>query len=737
MLRLTASLSIRFSELRLATPLSISIAAHPWNTRTQVGMKDQERGSMIRHLAVAVIFTSIAISSIASAQVTPSQSSAPGFVNTLMPQPSQLSAQEGRLVITPSFSTVTDRFRDARLDAAIARSLGRIKNRTGISISTSPESNAASATLVVSVDGAGGAIQSIDEDESYALEITATGAHLRAATVVGAMHGLATLEQLIQSDATGYFIPAILIHDTPRFRWRGLMIDCARHFIPVDVLKRTLDGMASVKLNVFHWHLSEDQGFRIESKAFPRLTELGSDELFYTQEDAREIVTYARVRGIRVVPEFDMPGHTTAWFVGYPDLASAPGPFQIERKFGVFDPVMDPTRESTYKFLDTFIGEMAAIFPDHFMHIGGDENNGVEWKANPRIQSFMREHNLKDTAALQSYFNQRLLKLLEKHGKHMIGWDEILTPDLPKDIMVQSWRGFDSLAAGARNGYNGILSAGYYLNLMSPAAAHYMVDPLPENTNLTVEQQGRILGGEACMWEEQTSALDIDSRIWPRAAAIAERLWSPRNVNDVDDMYRRLLAESLRLEAVGLTHISQEDVSLRQLSGTQQIAALQILASVLEPVPFGQRAHLQHANQLTPLNRLVDALPPDPPSRHNFELLTRAYLQGPGSRAQERKELTAIFNAWISAEPGILRLMGGSPLLAEAEPRAQQLTELGTLGLEAVSYVSSGLPPAAGWKAARLGILDEAEKPQALVRFTVIKPLRDLVNAVPEASGGK
>ena len=692
---------------------------------------------MIRHLAVAVIFTSIAISSIASAQVTPSQSSAPGFVNTLMPQPSQLSAQEGRLVITPSFSTVTDRFRDARLDAAIARSLGRIKNRTGISISTSPESNAASATLVVSVDGAGGAIQSIDEDESYALEITATGAHLRAATVVGAMHGLATLEQLIQSDATGYFIPAILIHDTPRFRWRGLMIDCARHFIPVDVLKRTLDGMASVKLNVFHWHLSEDQGFRIESKAFPRLTELGSDELFYTQEDAREIVTYARVRGIRVVPEFDMPGHTTAWFVGYPDLASAPGPFQIERKFGVFDPVMDPTRESTYKFLDTFIGEMAAIFPDHFMHIGGDENNGVEWKNNPRIQSFMREHNLKDTAALQSYFNQRLLKLLEKHGKHMIGWDEILTPDLPKDIMVQSWRGFDSLAAGARNGYNGILSAGYYLNLMSPAAAHYMVDPLPENTNLTVEQQGRILGGEACMWEEQTSALDIDSRIWPRAAAIAERLWSPRNVNDVDDMYRRLLAESLRLEAVGLTHISQEDVSLRQLSGTQQIAALQILASVLEPVPFGQRAHLQHANQLTPLNRLVDALPPDPPSRHNFELLTRAYLQGPGSRAQERKELTAIFNAWISAEPGILRLMGGSPLLAEAEPRAQQLTELGTLGLEAVSYVSSGLPPAAGWKAARLGILDEAEKPQALVRFTVIKPLRDLVNAVPEASGGK
>jgi len=529
------------------------------------------------------IFATLAALSIKSAQVSSLQGSASGFVNTLMPQPSQMAAQEGRLVITQSFGAVTDHFRDARLDSAIAHCLGRIENRTGVSIPRSPASDVTSAALVVSVEGAGETIQSIDEDESYALEVTPSSTHLRAATVVGAMHGLATLEQLIQSDASGYFIPAVTIHDTPRFRWRGLMIDCGRHFIPVDVLRRTLDGMESVKLNVFHWHLSEDQGFRMESKASPKLTEFGSDGLFYTQEDAREIVAYARDRGIRVLPEFDMPGHTTAWFVGYPDLASAPGPFKIERKFGVFDPAMDPTRESTYKFLDTFIGEMAAIFPDHFMHIGGDGNNEVEWKANSHIQSFMREHNLKDTAALQNYFNQRLLKLLEKHGKHMIGWDEILTPELPKDIMVQSWRGFDSLAAGARNGYNGILSAGYYLNLMSPAAAHYAVDP--ENTDLSPDQQARILGGEACMWEEQTSAVDIDSRIWPRAAAIAERLWSPRNVNDMDDMYRRLAVESIRLEGFGLTHIAQEGVSLRQLSGTREIGLCKFLRRFSSPYP--------------------------------------------------------------------------------------------------------------------------------------------------------
>jgi hexosaminidase len=684
------------------------------------------------HLVVAMILASLAASASAANEPSPPTPSS-GFVNTLMPQPSHLSPQEGRLTVSPSFAAVTDRYQDARLNAAMARTLTRIAMQTGILIPTSPSASSASGALVVTVDGSGQTIQSLDEDESYSLDVSASGAHLHAATVVGAMHGLETLQQLLQADATGYFLPAVSIRDVPRFRWRGLMIDCGRHFMPVEVIKRTLDGMAAVKLNVFHWHLSEDQGFRIESRAFPRLTGHGSDGLFYTQEQARDIVAYARDRGIRVVPEFDMPGHTSAWFVGYPDLASAPGPFHIEREFGVFDPVMDPTRESTYKFLDTFIAEMAAIFPDHFMHIGGDENNGVEWKANPRIQAFMREHNLQDTAALQNYFNQRLLKILAKHGKRMIGWDEILTPDLPKDAVVQSWRGFDSLAAGAKNGYNSILSAGYYLNLMSTAAAHYMVDPLPQGNGLSPEDQARILGGEACIWTEQTTPRDIDSRIWPRTAAIAERLWSPREVTNVDDMYRRLTAESLRLETLGLTHISQEAVSLRQLAGTQQIDPLLTLASVLEPVTFDERAHRQHPNQLTPLNLLVDALPPDPPSRHNFELLVSAYLQDPRIRQPEEAELTTKFTGWIEAEPGIPRLMARSPALAQAESRTQQLTVLGMIGLEALSYLSSGLPAATGWKAQQLALLDETDKPQALVRFTIIKPLRDLVSAVPEA----
>jgi hexosaminidase len=687
------------------------------------------------HLVLATILVSFAASAGAPNQAMPGQNPAPGFVNTLMPQPSHLSIVDGRLTLSPSLAVVTDHYGDARLSAAIARCLDRIATQTGISIPTSPSAASAAGGLAVSVDGPGQTIQSVDEDESYSLDVNPSGARLHAATVVGALRGLETLEQLVQTDGTAYFLPAVSIRDTPRFRWRGLMIDCGRHFMPVEVIERTLDGMAAVKLNVFHWHLSEDQGFRMESRAFPRLTGLGSDELFYTQAQAREIVAYARDRGIRVVPEFDMPGHTSAWFVGYPDLASAPGPFHIEREFGVFDPVMDPTRETTYKFLDTFVAEMAAIFPDHFLHIGGDENNGVEWKANPRIQAFMREHNLQDSAALQNYFNQRLLKILEKHGKHMIGWDEILTPDLPKDIVVQSWRGFDSLAAGAKNGYSSILSAGYYLNLMSSAETYYGVDPLPQASNLSPEEQARILGGEACMWNEQATPRDIDSRVWPRAAAIAERLWSASTVSDVDDMYRRLTVESLRLETLGLTQLSQEAVSLRMLAGTERIDPLVLLASVLEPVTFNEREHMQHPNQLTPLNQLIDALPPDPPSRHNLEVLVRAYLQDPETRSQKEAELTNSFKAWAAAEPGILRLMAGSPALAQAEPRAQQLTVLGTVGLEAVSHLSSGLPVAAGWKAQQLALLDETEKPQALVRFTVIKPLRDLVTAVREAPG--
>ena len=232
------------------------------------------------------------------------------------------------------------------------------------------------------------------------------------------------------------------------------MIDVGRHFMPLDVLRRNLDGMEAVKLNVFHWHLSENQGFRVESKKLPKLHQKGSDGNYYTQAEIKDLIAYAADRGIRIVPEFDMPGHSTAWFVGYPEIASGPGPYAIERNWGVMDPAMDPTNEKTYKFLETFIGEMTKLFPDKYFHIGGDEVNGKEWDRNSKIQEFMHSHNIKSNAELQAYFNEHVSKIVSKNNKIMVGWDEILQPSLPKNIVIQSWRGPGLSRTGRQTGHS-------------------------------------------------------------------------------------------------------------------------------------------------------------------------------------------------------------------------------------------------------------------------------------------
>ncbi len=680
---------------------------------------------MKSHLASCIVWIA-GLSSFAGAQT-----SAP-FINSLMPQPAKLTVHQGSLPWSSSFSVSTPAFHDARLDSAIQRTLRELENKTGAPLSKDILPKAANATLIVDVKGPGEEIQSLDENESYSLVVTASGAKLQAATVVGAMRGLRTFVQLLQTEPTGYLLPAVQIEDTPRFRWRGLMIDCGRHFEPIDVIKRTLDGMAAVKLNVFHWHLTEDQGFRIESKLYPKLTAMGSDGLFYTQDQAREIVAYARDRGIRVVPEFDMPGHTKSWFVGYPELASGPGPYTIRREFGVEDAAMDPTRESTYTFIDAFVGEMAAIFPDPYMHIGGDESDGVQWKANPKIQEFMRAHHLQDPAALQAYFNQRLLKILQEHNKHMVGWDEIFNPALPKDVVIQSWRGAKSLSAAANQGYQGILSQPYYLDGMRSAKELYLSDPLPSSSDLTPPQRNLILGGEICMWGEHLNALSIDSRIWPRSAAIAERFWSPESVNNVDDMYRRLAIESIRLEAVGLTHLSHEDRALRELAGTEDIDPLRIFASAIEPVSFSDRYQQQHTSQLTPLDNLVDAVRPDPPSRHDMNRLTHRYLASPAADKEDRASLETIFQTWIAAAPAIQAQLAATPLLATALPRARQLPQLAAAGVEALSFLSDGAKAPVGWKQHNLALIEAAKQPGALVRFTFLPPLEELVSAVPD-----
>lgn len=655
-----------------------------------------------------------------------------GFVNNLMPQPSSLTTGSGSFSLTPEFRAAPTGFDNARLDGAIYRTILQLRQRTGLPLSVQPTPKGTSAQLTLDVKGAGEAVQSITEDESYSLSVTSSGVHIEAATVVGAMHGLETLVQLVQPAGDGYVLPAVSIHDSPRFPWRGLMIDCGRHFEPMDVLKRTIDGMAAVKLNVFHWHLTEDQGFRIQSKLYPRLTGAGSDDLYYTQEQARELVSYARARGIRVVPEFEMPGHSTAWQYAYPKLSSGTPPTGVRREFGIAPYALDPTREETYQFIARFLGEMATIFPDPYMHIGGDETPAPDWKTNPRIQAFMHAHHLKDSAALQAYFNRRVLKILTGLHKHMVGWDEILNPDLPKDVVIQSWRGVASLAQGAEQGYQGILSAPYYLDAMKPAGVHYLADPLPANSPLTPEQRKLVLGGEVCMWGEQLNGNTIDSRIWPRTAAIAERFWSPENVTNVDDMYRRLAPVSLQLESLGLQHITHEDAALRELAGTQDIDQLRIFASAFEPVSFGERYHEQRTSQYTVLNRFVDAVRPDPPSRYEVAHLTENFLKSPKGDAADRAALNQWFEQVASSVPAVEAQMQQSPLLAEARTRAQQLPDLAKTATEAIHFLSTGKKAPSGWKAAKLAQIQEAKKPSAVVRFVFIDSLTSLVNAVEE-----
>jgi hexosaminidase len=556
------------------------------------------------------------------------------------------------------------------------------------------------------------------------------------------MHGLQTLLQLVEVSPTGFATPALTIEDKPRFPWRGLMIDVSRHFIPLDVLKRNLDGLEAVKMNVFHWHLSENQGFRAESKKFPKLHSLGSDGLYYTQDEIRDLIAYARDRGIRVVPEFDMPGHTTAWFVGHPELASGPGPYQIERRWGIFDPAIDPTNEKTYKFLDDLVAEMAKLFPDHYFHIGGDEVNGKEWDANAKIQEFKKSHNLANNDALQAYFSERIQKIVTKHGKAVVGWDEVFIPGVPKDIVIQSWRGQESLAKAAAQGYHGILSNGYYLDLGWSTARHYAADPAGgPSATLTPEQQRLILGGESCMWAEYVNPENIDSRIWPRNAAIAERLWSPQNVTDIASMYSRLHAVSAHLEWLGLTHRAYYPQMLRRIAGPgatpEQLTALRTLADVVEPVKDYTREATAPAEptSATPLNRVVDAVPLESDVARRFSDLVDKFLSSSCRDADAAAQLRTQLSAWRDNDAKLQPLAQRSFLVKEVAATSQDLSAVAAVGLSALDLASKGGAASDDWKAQQLAVLDQANKPKPQLLLMPVPAIRKLVEAI--TAGGR
>jgi len=660
----------------------------------------------------------------------------------IMPLPAKAQLGSGNLRIDGGFSVALTGFTEPRLERSAQRFLKQMAFETGLLIAPKT-GDASKATLVVHTDHASKAIQALGEDESYTLEVTATGAKLSAVTPLGAMCGLQTFLQLVDVTADGFALPVVNIQDQPRFPWRGTMYDVGRHFIPLEVLKRNIDGLEAVKMNVFHWHLSENQGFRIESKKFPKLHGKGSDGLYYTQDEVRDLIAYARERGIRVVPEFDLPGHSTAWFVGYPELSAGSGPYEIERKWGVQDPAFDPTNEQVYKFLDQFIGEMAKIFPDQFFHVGGDEVNGKQWNANPKIQAFIKEHNLKDDRGLQAYFNKRLQAIVTKHGKSMIGWDEVLDPSLPKDVTIHSWRGPESLAAAAKQGYRGILSNGYYIDLGWSAARHYVVDPMSgAAANLSAEEKQRILGGESTMWSEYVNGENVDSRVWPRNAAIAERLWSPAEVTDLPSMYTRMEAESLRLEWLGLTHKTVYRRMLQRIAGSaaspEEFAALRALADVAEPVKDYKREEMAtvEPTSLTPMNRVVDAIALESSAGRRFAELVNKYLAASCNDAASETKIRAQLVLWRDNDAKLQTLAERSVLVKEVSGASRALSALGAAGLEALDLLAKGQP---GKVSASAGVA-EASKPQGqllLIPATAVQKLMAAAADRANCSAGK
>ena len=686
-------------------------------------------------------------------------------------------------------------------------------------------------------------------NESYELKITSNGVTIKADNRTGIIRGSETLSQLIYWNENQYFIPKGTIKDSPRYSWRGLMVDVCRHWIDKPTMLRILDGMAAAKLNVLHWHLSEYQAFRIESKVFPKLHELGSNGLYYSQEEVKEIIKYATDRGIRVVPEFDVPGHSTSWFVGYPELASAPGPYALDKIYGILDPVMDPTSEEVYDFLDRFFAEMAGLFPDEYIHIGGDEVKMRQWDENEAIQSFMKDYNIKDNHALQAYFNIRLQKILSNHGKKMAGWDEIIHPDLPKDgIAVQAWRNQISLWDAARSGNKALLSSGYYLDHKRPASFHYGVDPeiiegavtididkenwkswdielyvqgnempgklylfgegeeqngvlemmgtptsfenakvvdntlifendtdygivkhehrivgdsligsaslsfinidvkgirnggtdipngkqLPEFKKiepLTEAQAANILGGEACMWTEMTDNVTSESRIFPRAAVVAEKLWSPKEVTtDVKDMYRRLIHFDNYLEENGLRHRTYRSALLGSIIQGPELEILEGVVDILSEDLMFNRMKIYEGGLTVdiPLNRIVDAAPAESLDAYQFGQDVDLWLDEADTEAKLR--IIEKLNKWAQSLIELGPVIEKDERLTAIAPHISNLSILSQVALESMDKPDGARPSNSEFSA----LILQAKEAHEATNLAVADHLERLINANSE-----
>jgi hexosaminidase len=595
--------------------------------------------------------------------------------SNLLPQPKEIEINPGTFQLN-SKTIIQLKDGSISLNKYVDRFISRLQSKTGLFLKTpfiqdTVSNNCISIQVENKIDSL-----YLGMDESYSIQIKSNTVQLTANSNIGAYRGLETLLQLTKTKGKNTYYRNTMINDSPRFPWRGLMIDVCRHWIPEHVVKRNIDAMALVKMNVLHLHLTEDQAFRIECKAYPKLHQLGNNGNYYTQKQIKSIVMYAKERGIRVIPEFDIPGHATSWAVGYPKLASEKNrTYELETSYGVFNPTLDPTKEETYTFLKTFFTEMVTLFPDAYIHIGGDENKGKQWDGNSKIQKFMNDKDFKTNHELQSYFNQRVLSILTKLNKKMVGWDEILEASLPKEIAVQAWQGKDSLYQVAKKGHPGLLSYGYYLDMAYRAKTYYENDPLPPDNKLTIEERKNILGGEAAIWSELVNEKTIDSRIWPVTAAIAERLWSTNENCNTEKLYSKLPSISSQLESVGLQHLSYRTPLLKEISNLNDVTGIIDFVNLLEPLKGYKRHRFITYKTHYPLSRLVDACYTESYSSKNFKLLAKTNCVQSGV-CRNRDKIKAQLKLWIKSTEAFIKVADQSIALSEAKPIAYKALEL-------------------------------------------------------------
>jgi hexosaminidase len=489
----------------------------------------------------------------------------------IIPRPKKVEWEKGRFELSSATQIIYSN--DAAKDEAEMLA-SFLRPATGLPLSVAPLKAGANLPNSILLELHPGLESSLG-NERYILVVIRNGICITAATPAALFYGGQTLRQLLppaiyaktKQEGVKWTVPCCNIDDKPRFPWRGLLLDDCRHFFGKDFAKRTIDLLAIHKMNTLHWHLTEDQGWRIEIKKYPKLTEVGSwrDQTmgdgkryggFYTQDDVREIVAYAAKNHVTVVPEIEMPGHALGALTAYPQLSCTGGPFKVRTVWGVEKDVYCAGNDATFDFVRDVLDEVVGLFPSPFIHIGGDECPKDRWKQCPKCQARIKAEGLKNEHELQSYFIRKIEEHLASKGRRLIGWDEILEGGLPPKATVMSWHGLSGAMAAAESGHDYVATPTSHCYLDYPYTnisldKAYSLEPVP--AALSPDKQAHCLGVQGNMWSERTPLpADMDRQTWPRLCALAEVGWSPKELRNLADFHTRMESHSARLDQFGV-----------------------------------------------------------------------------------------------------------------------------------------------------------------------------------------